>query len=296
VNYSSLLNCPVRSPKGSYTPLEELLLKLKVVSEINGRDRLFQNGRILKKFDEIENKKEELYRNGIENGDAGRDGGKGRNITVNITENAMENTMEFENENENENGNETEKGEVEKNEFQGKSVNGGFKRTRSDDSYSIITAPALTPSSSTSSSIALDENKRLSIFTNPISKAVGILKNKLSSGKIKYLNTLSNFSFYFVLIYFILFYFILFYFILVFFIYAQVSYFYFYYYYSVLLISRCYIMLFNASDYHHIAQLCISILDHDLYLSYAVMLIYPIYPSFDQPHIMSSCFLTFNLS
>lgn len=187
MNYSSLLNCPVRSPKGSYTSLEELLLKLKVVSEINGRDRLFQNGRILKKFDEIEYKKE-LYRNGIENCDVGRDGEKGGNIT----ENAMENTMEYVNENEN--GIETEKGEAEKNDFQGKSVNGGFKRTRSDDSYSIISAPSLMPSTSA----AVDENKRLSIFTNPISKAVGILKNKLSSGEIKYSNILSDFSFYFI--------------------------------------------------------------------------------------------------
>jgi hypothetical protein len=224
VNYSSLLNCPVRSPKGSYTPLEELLLKLKVVSEINGRDRLFQNGRILKKFDEIENKKEELYRNGFEygNGDVGRDGGKGGNRTENVTENAMENTMEYVNEYEN--GIETGKGEVEKNEFQGKSVNGGFKRTRSDDTYSIISAPALMPSSSTSTAIAVDENKRLSNFINPLSKAVGILKNKLSNGKIKYLNILSNFSFYFVL-----FCFILFYFILLFFMHAQVSYFYLYF-------------------------------------------------------------------
>ena len=191
----------MRSPKGSYTPLEELLLKLKVVSEINGRDRLFQNGRILKKFDEIENKKE-LYRNGIKNGDVGRDGGKGGNITENVTENAMENTMKYENENEN--GTVTGKGEGEgdKNEFMGKSVNGGFKRTRSDDSYSIISAPSLMPSSSTS--IAVEENKRLSIFTNPISKAVGILKNKLSSGEIKY----SNIQIFFLIFHFILFYFI----------------------------------------------------------------------------------------
>lgn len=196
MDYSSLLNDPVRSPKGSYTPLEELLLKLKVVSEINGRDRLHHNGRILKKFDDDnDNNSNNNSNNNNDNesmtfSDKEVDGMEVR--TENMTENIMENVMENENgdksenkcvnktENENENQNENEK----KNEFHGKSVNGGFKRTRSEDTYSATTtAPILMPSSpssstSTATSTSLKDYKRLNI-----TKAFEILKNKLSIGK-----------------------------------------------------------------------------------------------------------------
>ena len=185
MDYSSLLNDPVRSPKGSYTPLEELLLKLKVVSEINGRDRLYHNGRILKKFDDDKDNENNNYSESMTFSDKESDGieVKTENMTENIMENGNGGKCETENENDNkaENENENEKN----NEYYGKSVNGGFKRTRSEDTYSSTsTAPILMPSSpssststSTATSTSLKDYKRLNI-----TKAFEILKNKLSMG------------------------------------------------------------------------------------------------------------------
>lgn len=183
MDYSSLLNDPVRSPKGSYTPLEELLLKLKVVSEINGRDRLYHNGRTLKKFDDDKDNENNNFNESMTFSEKELDGieVKTENMTENIMENENGSKCETENVNKTENENENEK----RNEYHGKSVNGGFKRTRSEDTYSsTTTAPILMPSSpssststSTATSTSLKDYKRLNI-----SKAFEILKNKLSMG------------------------------------------------------------------------------------------------------------------
>ena len=158
------------------------------MSEINGRDRLYHNGRLLKKFDDDnDNDNERNINESMTFSDKEVDGIEVR--TENMTENIIENengnksvTTKCENKTENINENKNEK----KNEFHAKSVNGGFKRTRSEDTYSTTTtAPMLMPSSpssstatSTATSTSLKDYKRLNI-----SKAFEILKNKLSIGK-----------------------------------------------------------------------------------------------------------------
>ena len=116
---------------------------------------MFLNGRSLKKFDENENDNRSIPLGKELDGN-----GKGESIA----ESMGEYDIEIENER--------------KNEFQGKSVNGGFKRTRSEDTYSTA-APVLIPSPGSAFSASPPEVK-----PSMINKAMGLIKTTLSIGKV----------------------------------------------------------------------------------------------------------------